>query len=253
MLDTTNPTDFSFNGKAFNKFIKENKQNLNIVFKDNPQYLKDIDEFNKVLSILDRRSPDAVPQRFQSALRDLIRSRVGMFTVAGRTMTAGIKISEDMLNRKLAEIIQNPDELRKLIDLEKKKPKFLDTATGKQLVYDLFGSIPAMQYFDVTPDAEDASYLDIYEVEKSGPSIEIKEEEVKPQSQVDSPSVDMFAMEQMPRPTEPAPIAPPPVQQPQPAGIAALPADRGQTYAGLFPNDPSGQMIAQRGTPNART
>ena len=109
MLDTTNPTDFSFNGKAFNKFIKENKQNLNIVFKDNPQYLKDIDEFNKVLSILDRRSPDAVPQRFQSALRDLIRSRVGMFTVAGRTMTAGIKISEDMLNRKLAEIIQNPD------------------------------------------------------------------------------------------------------------------------------------------------
>ena len=51
MLDTTNPTDFSFNGKAFNKFIKENKQNLNIVFKDNPQYLKDIDEFNSKYKI----------------------------------------------------------------------------------------------------------------------------------------------------------------------------------------------------------
>ena len=61
----------------------------------------------------------------------------------------------------------------------------------------------------------------------------------------------MFAMEQMPRPTAPAPVTPPPVQQPQPAGIASLPADRGQTYAGLFPNDPSGQMIAQRGRQNA--
>ena len=48
-------------------------------------------------------------------------------------------------------------------------------------------------------------------------------------------------------------MTPPPVQQPQPAGIAALPTDRGQTYAGLFPNDPSGQMIAQRGNQNART
>lgn len=250
MLDTTNPTDFSFSGKAFNKFIKENKQNMNIVFKDNPQYLKDIEEFNKVLSILDRKSADPVPQRFQSALRDLIRSRVGMFTVAGRTMTAGLKISEDMLNRKLAEIIQNPKELRKLIDLEKKKPKFLDTPTGKQLVYDLFGSIPAMQYFDTTPDKEDASYLDVYEVEKSGPSIEIEtEEEIKPQSQVDSPTVDMFAM-QTPA-TQPAsrPSAPPapPAQQ----GIAAMQPNRSQQYAGLFPNDPSGQMIAQRGKQNA--
>ena len=63
----------------------------------------------------------------------------------------------------------------------------------------------------------------------------------------------MFAMEQAPRPSEPAPVTPPPVEQPQPAGIAALPTDRGQTYAGLFPNDPSGQMIAQRGNQNART
>ena len=63
----------------------------------------------------------------------------------------------------------------------------------------------------------------------------------------------MFAMEQAPRPSEHAPVTQPHVDQPQPAGIAALPTDRGQTYAGLFPNDPSGQMIAQRGNQNART
>ena len=104
---------------------------------------------------------------------------------------------------------------------------------------------------------------EIFEGEASPPPNEIKqkdiEEEVQPIgpsesiSAAPSPTVDMFAMEQAPRPSEPAPVTPPPVEQPQPAGIAALPTDRGQTYAGLFPNDPSGQMIAQRGNQNART
>ena len=99
-----------------------------------------------------------------------------------------------------------------------------------------------MQQFDVTPDLEDVRQKDIERTKK----IDIDDQSAAP-----SPSVDMFAMEQAPRPTEPAPIASPPVQQPQPAGIASLPQDRGQTYAGLFPNDPSGQMIAQRGTQDA--
>ena len=59
----------------------------------------------------------------------------------------------------------------------------------------------------------------------------------------------MFAM-QTPA-TQPAsrPSAPPapPAQQ----GIAAMQPNRAQQYAGLFPNDPSGQMIAQRGKQNA--
>ena len=58
-----------------------------------------------------------------------------------------------------------------------------------------------------------------------------------------APTVDMFAMQ--PPATQPAsrPEAPtpPPAQQ----GIAAMQPNRAQQYAGLFPNDPSGQMIAQ--------
>jgi len=46
-------------------------------------------------------------------------------------------------------------------------------------------------------------------------------------------------------------VPPPPIEQPQPAGISSLPQDRAQQYAGLFPNDPSGQMIAQRGNQDA--
>ena len=107
-----------------------------------------------------------------------------------------------------------------------------------------------MQQFDVTPDLEDVKSKDVNETRPITPDVTIT-----PTSQAPSttPDVNMFAMEQAPRPTEPAPVTPPPVEQPQPAGIAALPTDRGQTYAGLFPNDPSGQMIAQRGNQNART
>ena len=104
---------------------------------------------------------------------------------------------------------------------------------------------------------------EMFEAETPPPSNTLEEKDIEqdkddeviiapsPMSKAPSPTVDMFAMEQAPRPTAPAPIAPPPVQQPQPAGIASLPQDRGQTYAGLFPNDPSGQMIAQRGTQDA--
>ena len=128
------------------------------------------------------------------------------------------------------------------------KESFLQTKRGKNIVRTLFGSIPAMQQFDVTPDLEDVKAKDVNETRPITPDVTIT-----PTSQAPSttPNVNIFAMEQMPRPTAPAPVTPPPVQQPQPAGIAALPADRGQTYAGLFPNDPSGQMIAQRGRQNA--
>ena len=248
MLESTNPMDFTFNAENFNKFLQQNRENLKIVFADDKQYLDNLKDFNKVLAILDRSTKDEPPKRFQSALRDLIRAKVGMFTVAGRTMTAGLKISEDMLNRKMAQIIQNPDELVQLLELADKPKSFLQTKRGKNIVRTLFGSIPAMQQFDVTPDLEDVKAKDVNETRPITPDVTIT-----PTSQAPSttPNVNIFAMEQMPRPTAPAPVTPPPVQQPQPAGIAALPADRGQTYAGLFPNDPSGQMIAQRGRQNA--
>ena len=135
--------------------------------------------------------------------------------------------------------LTNPDMLQKYLNASNMpvRSKAFRNIMGVTL------GVPFKVDYEVDPDK-----FERQEIEQKFP---IPEDQIQPISQNVSPSVDMFAMEQMPRPTEPAPIAPPPVQQPQPAGIASLPQDRGQTYAGLFPNDPSGQMIAQRGTQDA--
>jgi len=253
MLDSTNPTDFSFNGEKFTKFLQNNKQNLDIVFSDDKKYLKNLQEFKKVINILDRKSGDTPAPRFRSALRDLIRAKVGMFTVAGRTMTAGIKISEDMLNKKMAQIIQNPNELVQLIELADKPPSFLKTKTGKALVRSLFGTIPTMQVLGVAPDLEDVNQEDIEN---------IKPFEVKPQTKIESPTspdVNIFS-EQTPPPTAQEPVVQQPVMasssMPAPTegmGIANLPPEqKAAKYAGLFEGDNLGQLIAQRGQ-NGRT
>ena len=65
MLQSTDPMDFTFDAKKFNKFLAENKENLKIVFADDKKYLDDLNDFNKVLSILDRKTKDAPPERFR--------------------------------------------------------------------------------------------------------------------------------------------------------------------------------------------
>ena len=248
LYDITDQASFSFKPDAMTKFLDKNRRNLEIVFDDNPKYLKNLDEFNEILVALQpKKGLPTPPERFKGALNDILRTRVGMFTVEGRAMTAAIKLSQSHMNERMFKLLTDPQGLEKMMDFAKKPAKFLETPAGQALAIDLFGSAPFVKY-GVGPDAE-YTPSEVEEVTDQFP--EKNEEFPEPQSQVDSPSVDMFAMEQMPRPTAPAPVTPPPVQQPQPAGIAALPTDRGQTYAGLFPNDPSGQMIAQRGRQNA--
>ena len=252
---TDNRGKFDFN--RFSSFMKKNEKKMSKVFADNPQYLKDIKLFGKALERTTRRAsgvPETPgPQRFIDIARGAIFTPL---TREGRAFTGGIKFYRQAIDKQLADIMLDPNRLRELVKLQENRKITADKLRKFSEIFKL----PAKAFTD--PDMnryDDLLDNEIIEGEASPPPTKIEEkdieEEMTPigpaQPLTQSPTVDMFAMEQMPRPTAPAPVTPPPVQQPQPAGIAALPADRGQTYAGLFPNDPSGQMIAQRGRQNA--
>jgi len=156
----------------------------------------------------------------------------------GKVFTGFLKYAALEMDSIMGDILTDPKLLERYLSLEDKPVRSKKFREGMGILL----GVPFKIDYEVDPDENERK-----EVDQKFPVPKEEKISVAPTS----PSVDMFAMEQMPRPTAPAPIAPPPVQQPQPAGIASLPQDRGQTYAGLFPNDPSGQMIAQRGTQDA--
>jgi len=256
---TDNRGKFDFN--RFSTFMKRNEKKMNKVFANNPQYLKDIKLFGKALERTTRKASGVPETPGPQGFIDIARGAIFTpLTREGRAFTGGIKFYRQAIDKQLADIMLDPDRLRELVKLQQNRKI---TANKLRKFSEIF-KLPAKAFTDPNMNRyDDLLDSEIFEGEASPPPNEIKqkdiEEEVQPIgpsesiSAAPSPTVDMFAMEQAPRPTEPAPVTPPPVEQPQPAGIAALPTDRGQTYAGLFPNDPSGQMIAQRGNQNART
>ena len=241
----TNPNDFGFKPNAMTKFLDKNRRNLEIVFKDNPDYIKNLDDFNEILLSLQKKQVPKPDDKFSGALNDILRTRVGMFTVEGRAMTAAIKLSQKQLNERMFKLLTDPKGLEKMMKFAKESASFLETPAGQAAAIDLFGTAPFMMINGVSPNQK-YTPSEVEDVTNQFPEHNEKIPDinsVEPQSQVDSPTVDMFAM-QTPA-TQPAsrPSAPPapPAQQ----GIAAMQPNRAQQYAGLFPNDPSGQMIAQ--------
>ena len=257
---TDNRGNFDFN--KFSGFMKRNEKKMNKVFQDQPEYLKDLKLFGEALERVSRKATGTPLTEGPQSLIDILRGAIFTpLTREGRAFTGGIKLYRKTIDKQLANIMLDPSNLKELVQLqkgkvlkEKKLRKFAEifklptkAFTDPNLI-DQFGDVGVEEMFEAeTPPPSNT--LEEKDIEQD------KDDEViiapSPMSKAPSPTVDMFAMEQAPRPTKPAPIAPPPVQQPQPAGIASLPQDRGQTYAGLFPNDPSGQMIAQRGTQDA--
>ena len=177
----------------------------------------------------------------------------GVFTSEGRILSGSLKYLSSKYNKNMADVFMDPKKISQLREfIERRNAQTPLQKYDEDIIKYLFG----FDYKAIGVD-EEVSPRDIQSIEKmkilrkgGEPS---DEDIAEMQTTPTTPNLNMFAMEQAPRPTEPAPVTPPPVDQPQPAGIAALPTDRGQTYAGLFPNDPSGQMIAQRGNQNART
>ena len=108
---------------AFNKYLNGGggergyRAALKEIFGD--EYVKNLDILNKALQLSSRSAKTAQQGLVGSAFTDIIRARVGQFTVAGRLLTAGRRIFTGSSNRLLARALLNPDSLKDLIALRK--------------------------------------------------------------------------------------------------------------------------------------
>ena len=132
------PTTNAFDYTKFASYLKNNKQNLQTIFADDPKYIKNLEEFNDVLKILSRKNTDPIISQEKNALNDLIRARVGMFTLEGRIFTSAQKIFNYRLMDRMNTIITDPKSLENLLSLKNVPTKNYDLYNS--IVYGLFGT-----------------------------------------------------------------------------------------------------------------
>jgi len=110
---------------AFNKYLNGGggergfKTALTEIF--GKDYVKDLETLNKALQIASRKAPAAQQGVVGSALTDLIRARLGQFTLAGRLFTAGRRIFTAASNRVIARALLDPNSLKELLALKNLK------------------------------------------------------------------------------------------------------------------------------------
>ena len=131
---TDNRGNFVFD--KFADYLKNNKQILIRTFADNPKFIKDLGMMRDALEITTRKSTQKTISKAETALNDIIRARLGQFTVAGRTFTALKKIVRADVDKQLAEIITDPKRLEDLVKLKNLKK---DSKAAKQIITRLFG------------------------------------------------------------------------------------------------------------------
>ena len=134
----TSPTTKAFDFAKFSTYLKNNKQNLQTVFADDPKYIKNLEEFNDILKILSRKNTDPIASQEKNALNDLIRARIGMFTWEGRLFTSGQKILNYRLMERMNNILTDPKALENLLSLKNVPTKNYDLYNS--IVYGLFGT-----------------------------------------------------------------------------------------------------------------
>ena len=111
--------------KNFDKYLnggggeRGRKAVLRELFGD--EYVKNLDLLNKALQVASRTAPPAQQGVVGTALTDLIRARLGQFTLAGRLFTAGRRIFTGASNRVIARALLDPDSLKDLIALRTMK------------------------------------------------------------------------------------------------------------------------------------
>tara|TARA_R100001594_G_scaffold62451_1_gene96795 strand:- start:310 stop:3426 length:3117 start_codon:yes stop_codon:yes gene_type:complete len=131
---TDNRGNFVFD--KFADYLKNNNQVLTRTFADNPKFLTDLKMIRDALEITTRKSAQKTIGKAETALNDIIRARLGQFTVAGRTFTALKKIVRSDVDKQLAEIITDPKRLEDLLKLKNVKK---DSKAAKQIITRLFG------------------------------------------------------------------------------------------------------------------
>ena len=221
---TDNRGKLNFNN--FANYLKNNKQILDRTFSDNPQFILDLGRMRDALEITTRTSTQKTIGKAETALNDIIRARLGQFTVAGRTFTALKKIVRSDVDRQLAEIITDPKRLKELLDL-KNVPK--DSKLAKQTITRLFGYyifdekfFEDDQYTPTMIDIVDAQQIN--QASRQGSSI-----------QEEQPTEEIIQTTALPQN----------VPMPRTTGLEGIQAR--QNYESLFPDDTIGAALAKRG------
>ena len=278
-----------FNYQKFSNFISDKVgygKALKIVFKDNPQYLEDLNTLKKAMKITSNVSKDgAEPKVLESALNHIIRSRIGIFTPEGRVFTAVVGMSQKAYQKRMAQLLSDPKAVNKLAQLNNIKiPKkyntfekidnFLSTnQLYNELVTKTFGYMTGTYPIGI-PDEKDIK-REIERKTSDDKKVErdIKENKVslisdegmtgpakigtknifdadpeRKLADATQPNINIF------QPSEPQQIAAadlpvPAIAPTRASGIGALnPQAQAQNFAAIFPEDTIGQAIAQKGT-----
>ena len=117
--------DRVLDAQAFDRYLNGGggergyKTILKEVFGD--KYVKDLELLNRAVQISSRSQPRAQQGVVGSALTDLIRARLGQFTLEGRIFTAGRRIFQAASNRVIANALLNPAALSDLVKLSTMK------------------------------------------------------------------------------------------------------------------------------------
>jgi hypothetical protein len=225
---------------AFNKYLNGGggergyKSALTEIF--GKDYVKDLETLNKALQIASRKAPAAQQGVVGSAFTDIIRARLGQFTLAGRLFTAGRRIFTAASNRVIARALLDPNSLKDLLALRKLKTGSKQAAV---ILAKLGGSIFTLPD-DGTPIPPSSS---VVETEKQRDEVEnlkgLFNRETK------EPTIDLSMIPQSPNvpPLNTVDINPNLFAQAQPKGEGIM-QNLSATERALL--DPSEQVIAAR-------
>jgi hypothetical protein len=230
--------DNLFDYKKFANYMQKNKQNLQTVFADDPKYIKNLEDFNKALKILDRTETGPIAGKFNNSLDDFIRARLGQFTFAGRVFTGAKKLVSNSINKQMGDIILNPaalDDLMKLKDISPKNTTKRDAILSKVFQYGIQ---------DVSPDQEFSPAM-INIINKKGPTIDLeKRSQAAPTQNIaegpTSPNTNIFAANTPNTPiTTGAALTEQPTNNmtasmPNTGGITSIPQEQLNKYSTLF-------------------
>ena len=229
---TNNRGQFEFD--KFATYLKNNQQILRRTYLDNPKYVDDLYNFRDALEVVTRKSTQKTIGKAETALNDIIRARLGQFTVAGRTFTALKKIFRSDIDRQLADIITDPKRLKDLLELKNVKTT---SNTAKQSISRLFGYYMFDEKFF---EDDEFSPIIIDAVDNTKVSEAVRDVQ-------EGDTTELAQMESTPLPLnlQGSTAAPGPTPPATGQGIASV-ASR-QNYGSLFPQDVLGEAISKRG------
>ena len=224
---TNNRNEFVFDNLA--NYLKQNRQIIERTFADQPDFVKNLYKMRDALEITTRKRPANIVGRGETALNDLIRARLGQFTVAGRTFTAIKKIFSSNLNKQLADILTEPARLEELLKLEKVKT---GSTFAKQALTRLFGyNVLDEQFFEddsFSPAMID--FIDNSDVDSNNQAnIQTEEDNEITISRNPFTAIETAELPRMPQ---------------QPVGLESIQA--AQNFETLFPQDTLGAALARK-------